>query len=878
LSRGARSLARCVESHLDISLPENVATTGDAAGKTARATFHLFANDAPSAIVTSGMGTLASDIRYAFRMLAKNPGFATIAILALALGIGVNTAIFTVVNAVLLQPLPYPEPDRIVEVARGFPDGRGNSVSIPKYMVWKDNHVFQAMTLYAFAASGMNLGAGDRPEQVKAAQVSSGFFEVFGVSPALGRTFTASEDVPNGPAVAVLTHEIWQSRLGGDQRVIGGPVLLNGQAYTVLGVLPKGFRADPQTDVFLPLQADPHSTNQGHYLNIAARLKPGVTLSAARAEMKIAGERFRKDNPKWMNKDETVAVTPLREAAVSDIKTALLVLLGAVGFVLLIACANVANLLLARAAARQREMAVRAALGAGRWRVVRQLLTESVLLAGIGGALGFALGSWGVRALLLLVPANIPRLMDADGVHAIPPPLDWRVAVFTLAAAMLTGVLFGLIPALQASKLDLVSTLKEAGSRSGTSRRHNRARSSLVVAEVALALVLVAGAALLIRTFVGLSNAQPGIDPHNVLTMMTSLTGGAYSSTGKIDAFATDALRRIESLPGVEAAATMVFLPAGSYGIDMPFNIAGKPPAKGDQYNGDEQYRYVAGHYFQVFRIPLLRGRRFTDTDTGNSAAVVIVNQQLAKHYWPNQDPIGQVITIGQGLGPQFADPPRQVVGVVGTVKEAGVANGDVGVMYLPQSQVPQGLMELARQIIPLAWAVRSPGDPMALRTAVQREIQAVDGAMTVSRFQPMEKVMALSVARQNFNMLLLTIFAVIALLLAAIGIYGVMSYSVQQRTQEIGIRMALGSSRTDVLKLMLGHGLKLAGIGVAIGLALAYLLTRFLASLLFSVKAGDPWTLAAVAAILTLVALIATYIPARRAAATDPGQALHYQ
>jgi predicted permease len=825
------------------------------------------------------MGTLAFDIRYAFRMLARNPGFAAIAILALALGIGVNTAIFTVVNAVLLQPLPYPEPDRVVEVARQFPDGGlGNSISIPKYMVWKDNHVFQSMTLYGFAAAGMNLGAGDRPEPVKTLQVSAGFFQVFGVAPAVGRAFTASEDVPNGPAVAVLTHEMWQARLGGDARLIGRPVLLNGQPYTVLGVLPKAFRSEPQAEVFLPLQADPHSTNQGHYLDVAARLRPGVTLSAARAEMKIAGERFRKDNPKWMDKGESVAVRPMREATVGDIKTALMVLLGAVGFVLLIACANVANLLLARAAARQREMAVRAAVGAGRWRVVRQLLTESVLLAGIGGALGFALGSWGVRALLLLVPANIPRLMDADGVRAVAPPLDWRVAAFTLAAALLTGILFGLIPALQASKLDLVSALKEAGSRSGTSRRHNRARSSLVVSEVALALVLVAGAALLIRTFVGLSNAQPGIDPHNVLTMMTSLTSGAYSTTAKIDAFTTDTLRRIESIPGVEDAATTVILPGIGFGMDLPFNIAGKPPSKGEQYNGDEQYRYVSGHYFQAFRIPLLRGRRFTETDTGNSTPVAIINQHMAKHYWPNQDPVGQVITIGQGLGPQFADPPRQIVGVVGTVKEAGVAVGDVGVMYIPAAQVPQGMMELARQLIPLAWVVRTPGDPMALRMAVQREIQAVDASMTVSRFEPMEKVLASTMARQNFNMLLLTIFATIALLLAAIGIYGVMSYSVEQRTQEIGIRMALGSSRGDVLKLMLGAGLKLAGIGVAIGLALAYLLTRFLASLLFSVKAGDPWTLAAVAGILGLVALIATYIPARRAAATDPGQALHYQ
>jgi len=824
------------------------------------------------------MGTVISDIRYAVRMLGKNPGFAAIAVLALALGIGVNTSIFTVVNAVLLQPLPYPEPDRMVTVARHYPDGDGDSISIPKFMVWKDNHVFQWMAAYAPIASGMNLGAGDRPEQVKTLQVSSEFFRVFGVSPVQGRTFTASEDMPNGPALAVLTNEVWRARLGGDRNIIGRSILLNGQPFTVIGILSKGFQLDPQADIFVPLQMDPASTNQGHYLKVAARLKPGVDLSSARAEMKLAGERYRRLYPQWMDKNESVSAIPMREFEVSGIRTALLVLLGAVGFVLLIACTNVANLLLARAAARQREMAVRAAIGAGRWRIVRQLLTESILLAGIGGAFGYALGSWGVRALLLLVPTNIPRLMDADGYRAVAPPLDWRVAAFSLAAAVLTGVLFGLIPALQASRLDLVTNLKEAGSRSGTSRRHNRARGTLVIAEVAMALVLVAGAALLIRTFVGLSNAQPGVDPRNVLTMMTSLSSNSYSTVGKVDAFTSATLRRIETLPGIDSAATMLAVPASGMGVDLPFNIAGKAPGKGEHYNGDEQWRFVAGHYFNVFRIPLVRGRLFNENDTGNSTPVVIINQQMARKYWKNEDPIGQVMTIGKGLGPQFDDPPRQIVGVVGTVKEQGVAVGDIGVMYLPQSQVPEGIMDLLRPLIPFSWAVRATGGPLSLRSAVERQIEAGDRSLTISRVMTMDKVLSLNVARQNFNMLLLSIFAAIALLLAAIGIYGVMSYAVEQRTQEIGIRMALGSSRGDVLRLMLGHALKLAGTGVAIGLALAYLLTRFLATLLFKVKASDPWTLAAVAAILSLVALVASYIPAHRAAATDPGRALRYQ
>ena len=823
------------------------------------------------------METPAADVRYALRMMRKNPGFTAIAVSALALGIGANTAIFTVVNAVILQPLPYPQPDRIMRLGRKYPNEVGYSNSIPKFMAWRQNQVFESMALYDGAGPGLNLGTGDRPEPVRATHVSKDYFKVFGVFPRLGRPFTDVEDTPNGPRAAILSHNVWQSRLGGDGQVVGRAIPLNGEPYVVVGIMPPGFHSDPEADVWIPLQADPDSTNQGHYLLAAARLKPGVSQAAAQAEMKVIGERFRKTYFKWMDKNESVAVVPLRDALVSDVTTALYVLLGAVAFVLLIACANVANLLLARAAGRQREMAIRAAIGASRWQVFRQLLTESLLLAGFGGVVGFVLGAWGVRVLLTLVPGNIPRLTDPNGVHSAVPVLDWHMAVFTISLAVLTGILFGVFPALHVSNPDLSSALKEGGGRSGTGLRHGRSRAVLVIAETALALVLLTGAALLIRTFVGLRTVNPGFDAHNVLAMETSMAGGTYSTTAKVDNFVTQVVRRIEGLPGVEAAASAVVLPVTNE-VDLPFSIAGKPPAKGGDYNGDEQWRSVSAHYFRAFRIPLLRGRVFGETDAGNSARVVIINDAMVRKYWPKDDPIGQVISIGKGLGPQFDDPPRQIVGVVGSVRETGLSATDVGVMYIPQSQVPQGLTTLANSVIPLSWAVRTAADPMTLRVAIEREFHSVDGLMPVAHERLMEAVVAESVSRQHFTTLLLGIFAGLALLLASIGIYGLMSYSVEQRTQEIGIRMALGAGQPDMLKLVLAQGAKLAGIGVVIGLAIAYGLTRVMASLLFGVKANDPLTFAVVAAVLAGVSLAATYVPARRAASVDPVEALRCQ
>ena len=824
-----------------------------------------------------GMENLLSDLRHALRVFLKSPGFTAIAVAALALGIGANTAIFSVINVVLLRPLPYAGADRIMQLERKFPNGNGSSISITKFNTWKDNDVFSSMAAYDFAGLQMAVGSSDHPEQVKGIHASAQYFQVFGVSPVIGRTYTPQEDVPNGPRLAVVSYKFFSRELGGDLRAVGRPIDIAGQPTAIIGVLPASFQSEPPADIFVPLQADPNSTNQGHYLRVAGRLKAGVTLDAARAEMKIVGERFRRANPKWMDKTESVAVVPLLDAEVGDAKRPLLILLGAVGFVLLIACANVANLQLARASSRQREMAIRTAVGASRMRIVRQLLTESIVLALAGGTLGFLIGAWGVRALLAVAPGNLPRISDTLHSATAVSALDWRVLVFTLAVSFATGILFGMFPAVHVSRLDVNSSLKDASGRGGTSRRQNRARGFLVVSEIALAVILLVGAALLIRTSAGLRAVNPGFDPHHVLTLETSLSGGGYGTTAKVDNLVRQMTQRLEGLPGVEAAATTIVLPIEG-GIDLPFNIAGKPPSKGNLYNGDEQWRSISPHYFAVFKIPLLRGRAFSEHDTGESERVLIINEAMAKKYWKKEDPIGTSITIGKGLGPQFEEPPRVIVGVVGTVCETGLADANEPVMYVPASQVSDGLTQLANGVIPLSWAIRTRMDPAALTNAVQREFLAVDGQLPVAKFRTMEQVISESTARTELQMLLLTIFAGVALLLAAIGIYGLMSYSVEQRTQEIGIRVALGASNGQMLRLVIAQGLTLAGIGMVVGLAAAFGLSRLLSSLLFGVKASDPVAFGAVTAALATVAWVAAYIPARRAMKIDPIVALRYE
>lgn len=825
------------------------------------------------------METLFADLRQAVRVLRKQPGITVIALAALALGIGANTAIFSVVNAVLLRPLPYPQPDRLVRVARGYKSGEiGSAVSIPKFTFWRDhNEVFDAITAYDFAGPGLNLTGSDVPEQVKGIHVSCEYFQVFRTQPVLGHAFSASEDTPGGPRVAILSYGLWQRRFGGDPATVGKTISLSGEAYLVTGVMPAGFVFDPPAEVWMPLQPDPNSANFGHYLTVTARLKPAVSLETAQAQMKLVGEGFRrKYSERWMGNDETIAVESLQQALVGDVRPVLLILTGAVCFVLLIACANVANLLLSRAASRQKEIAIRSAIGATRRRVIRQLLTESVLLAAIGGAAGLLLGSWGIRGLLAMSPGDIPRLGGVDPSMSVFALLDGRVMLFTLGVSVLTGIVFGMIPAVQLARTDLNSTLKDASGRSGTGLHRNRTFGALVVSEVALALVLLVSSALLVRTFIELRNVNPGFNTHNILTARVSMVGQKYTRAAAVESLDRQAEERIEAIPGVVAATPAVSLPLES-SVDLPFRIEGKTPTDGSQYHGDEYWRYIGPHYFTVFQIPLLRGRTFNAHDTGTSTPVLIISEEMAKKYWPNEDPIGQRVTIGKGLGPEFADPTRQIVGVVGSVHEGGLARPVRSVMYVPVAQVPDGLTKFGNQLIPATWAVRTSGNPTALTAALQQTFVSLD-RLPIANVRTMEKVVAESTARQNFNMLLLTIFGAIALLLAAIGIYGVMSYSVQQRTQELGIRMALGAGKREVLGLVIGNGVRLALIGIVLGLAGAFAMTRLLAKMLFGVKATDPLSFAVIALTLLTVAFVATYLPARRAARIDPIVALRYE
>jgi putative ABC transport system permease protein len=824
---------------------------------------------------TNFVENLIGDLKHAVRVLWRSPAFATTAIAALALGIGANTAIFSVVDTVLLQPLSYPQSDRLVALMRHFPEGDGNSVSIPKFMVWREQtQLFQAVAAYDFAGPGINLTGGDRPRQVKGIHASADYFAVFGAPVAIGRTYTLDEDRPGGPHVVVISNGLWRSQYGADPAIVGKTIALSGDSYEVIGVLGPTFKTDPLADVWVPLQADPNSTNQGHYLLCTARMRPGVTLDQAKAAMKLSAEEFRRKFPgnTLMDPHESATAIPLRDTVVKDVRAALLILLGAVGFVLLIACANVANLLLARATLRKREIAIRSALGAGRRRIIYQLLTESVLLSLVGGALGLVLGYFGVRALLAINPVDIPRL----GEHGSAVSLDWRVLLFTLGVALFTGILFGLIPAFSASRTDLSVTLKEGSSRTGSGFRQNKARSILVVTEMALALILLVGAALLIRTFATLRSVKPGFDSHNVLTMEMSLSGTRFENTAGVAQAVRDVEQRVGALPGVEAIASTCCLPLTG-GVDLPFTIEGVPPTDGP-YNGDVQWRNVSSQYFQVFRIPLLRGRTFTERDDAGSDRVVVITEAMAKKYWPKGDAVGARITIGHGLGPEFEEPPRQVIGIVGDTRDSGLDSDPTPMMFVPEPQVLNGITTLESRVLPMNWVIRTKVAPFSLSADLQRELRVATGGLPVAHIRTIDQVVGESTARSDFNTTLLSIFAGVALLLAAIGIYGLMAYSVQQRTQEIGIRMALGASPENVRKMVVFQGMRLAAIGVVIGVAAALGLTRFMAGLIYGVKTWDPIVFVSVAALLSAVSWFATYIPARRASRVDPMVSLRYE
>ncbi len=819
------------------------------------------------------MANLWHDLKHSLRSLFKNPGFTIAAVAALALGIGTNTAIFTVVNTVLLKPLTYPDADRIVQFLLTTPEGKGAAASPTKFNNWREQtSVLQDVTAYDFGGPGFNL-TGDHPEQVHGIHVSEAYFRLFGAPVMLGRTFTPQEDSPNGGRVVVLSYGLWQRRFGGNPNVVGTALSLGNEPYTIVGVLGQSFATDPEADIWIPFQIDPNSTNQGHFFLAAGRLKPGVTLAQANAQLKLAADQFRRRYPQGvMGPNEGFAVEPIRDTIVSGVRSSLFVLLGAVSFVLLIACANVANLLLVRAAGRKREFAIRVSMGATRGRIIRQLLVESVMLAFTGGVLGLILGYIGMRALLALSPGDIPRI----GEHGAAVGIDWRVLLFTVGVSFLTGILFGLFPAIGASRPDLNSTLKESSNRAGTGFRQSKGRSLLVISEVSLALVLLIGAALLIRTFLALRTVNPGFNPHNVLTMQMSLTGDRFQKTAGVALLTREGRERINAIPGVEASASTCCLPLEG-GFGLPFNVVGRPLGK-DPYTGGAGWMNTSPGYFDVFKIPILRGRDFNDSDVAGAPGVVLINEAMAKAFWPKENPVGQQIIIGKGVGPQFEEPARQIIGIVGDIRDGGLNRDPRPLMIIPQAQVPDGMTALNANIGPVTWLIRTHTDPHQFMTSIPEQLRQASGGLPVARVRSMEEVVVHSTAREDFNMLLLTIFGASALILAAIGIYGLMAYTVQQRTQEMGIRMALGADRSRIRNLVVWQGMKLAIIGAVIGIAAAFGLTRLIASFLFGVKPYDPIVFVTVPVILSAVALFAVWLPATRASKLDPMESLRVE
>jgi putative ABC transport system permease protein len=801
------------------------------------------------------MHNLLQDIRYGARMLLKNPAFTIVAVIALALGIGANTAIFSVINGVLLSPLPYPHPDQLAMV---WLDNRKQGVrddvtSYPNFLDWRDrNKTFQGMS--GIRALTVNLTGVGEPEELRAAAVSSGFFQLIGVNPAQGRGFTLEEEQPGKDKFIVLGHGLWVRRFGGDPGILNKTISLNGEQHTVIGVMPPGFQFPDKSELWMPLAVNERlrAARGALWLPVVGRLKAGVTRAQAQADMEVIAGQLEQQYPAT-NSGYGINVAPLREQVVGNIRTTLIVLLCAVAFVLLIACANVANLLLARASVRQREIAVRASLGAARLRIIRQLLTESVLLSVIGGASGLLLARWGLASLLELNPANIPRL---DNVH-----LDGRALGFTFGLSLLTGMLFGLVPALQTSQIEIGETLKESG-RASASRGMQRARSAFIVAEVALTFILLAGAGLLIRSYWNLQRVNPGFKTDHLLTIQLGLPPTKYREGAQVITFYQQLQERLGAIPGVESAggASAILLP--KLPSSGGFSIENRPFVRPEQ-KVELPYDFVLPNYFQTMGIQFLRGRDFDARDVRVAPRVAIVNETFAKRFFPNDDPIGKRFAFGD-----VKDDPQwiSIVGVVRDTKRQGLDAPTRIESWMPHAQMPVRGMQVV---------VRTAGDPHKLVGAVREAVWSIDRDLPIQKMQTMEQILDESVAQRRLNMLLLGLFAAVALILAAVGVYGVMSYVVTQRTHELGIRVALGAQMGDLIRLVVWRGMRLALLGIGVGLIVAIALTRLMSTLLFGVSASDPLTFVAIVPLLLLVALLASWIPARRTTKVDPMTAL---
>jgi len=806
------------------------------------------------------MESLGKDIRFAIRVLWRSPSFSGIALLALVLGIGANTAIFSVVNAVLLRPMPFRDPSRLVLVWEASPRTSKKNVANPQNLAdWqKRNRSFEKMAAYVPFQQTMSLTGDGTPEEVPGNYATRDFFSILGVQPILGRDFLPEEDVSGDKNnVALISEGLWRRRYGADQGILGKKLIVRGTPIMVVGVLPASFRfPDVKADIWELIHLDPQAKRGGRFLAPIARLKAGVSIEQAQAEMNIITAELARENPAFDTK-WGASVIPLRENFTGELRTPLLVLLGAVGLVLLIACANVANLMLMRSSARQREMAIRTSLGAGRARIIRQLLVESTILGSMGGLLGLLFAVWAKDGLLAMLPDD----MSVAKVNSVT--IDHNVLAFTVIAALGTGLLFGLLPALRASRPDLSDTLKEGGRAVSASLSRNRMRAALVAGEMALALMLLIGAGLLIKSFIRLENVAPGFQPDRILSLRIGLTSTRYGNLQKTSDGLRDILHRIEQVPGVSSVGSIQWPPLSGLGSATGFSVAGRPTPK----PGDEPVTgvsIVTPGYFATMSIPLIKGRLFSDRDRAGSPQVTIVSQSLARQQLPGVDPIGQRLFVQWGR-----QTPYEIVGVVGDIKHDGLDKESAPNVYFPDAQEPNGGGTLV---------IRTGADPMKLAPVIEQVIHGYDKDQAIADIQPLDVFLSKSVARPRFQSVLLASFAALALLLAAIGTFGVMSYSVAQRAHEIGIRVALGAQRDQVLRLVVGQGLVLALIGTAAGMAGAFVLTRYLRALLFNVSPTDASIFIAVPVVLCAVALGASYFPARKAAGVDPIAALRYE
>jgi putative ABC transport system permease protein len=818
------------------------------------------------------METFIGDLRQALRTFRQGGGsFIVTAVAALGLGIGANTAIFSLVNTVLLREPPFPKADRIVLFETKTPQGSFGGGSPAKFAHWaQQTDILEDVS--AFGDGIMNWTGGAFPQQLRSERVSSAYFRLFGVPIILGRAFDAQEDLPNASPTVVIGEGLWKGRFASDPNIVGKTMVLGQEPHVITGVVSGRFDFQdlgPAPEVWVPFQLDPNSADQGHYFQAAGRLKDGVSMEQARARLDASTAAYRRKFPDALSHGLSFDAATLKDALVKDARQSIWVLAGAVGFVLLIACANVANLLLARAEVRKRELAIRAALGAGRLRLLRQLLTESLVLAAAGAILGVVLGIAGIRALLSVNTAGLPRV----GIDGALVTLDWRVLLFTIVITLLTTLIFGLLPAWHAARTDLSLTLKESANRSGSGFRQNKARTILVVTEVALAVVLLVGAGLLIRTAAAIYAVKPGFDTKNVLTMRMSLSSKMFETSAAIERLVQQGSERLNALPGVELASGGCCVPLEN-GYGLPFRVIGRP-LKSGPFHGGGGWKTVSPGYFEVFRIHVIRGRTFTERDNHAGAPVVIITESMARRFWPKGDPLQDRILIGKGMMPQLdAEQPRQIIGIVADQRDGSLNQDPQPEMYIPDGQATDAIQALNVKLTPLAWVIRTRVEPMKLRAAVEEQLRQVSG-LPVSDIRSMDEVVSRSTSRERFHMLLMSTFGGVSLVLAAIGIYGLMTYSVEQRTQEIGIRMALGAERSNVSGMVMRQGMTFAIAGMVLGVAGAFALAKEISSFLFGVTAWDPLVFGTIPVVLLITALAAIWWPALRATRVDPATAL---